>query len=233
MSATPPPGSSEKPPPPPRLPSLAGDMAGVDRAARLQTMAAVALGLALIAIPLYLWRRPRSESIPVAGLADSASSSLDAGAAPPSSSSSPAAVSSATAAVLLSEAKVMECHDPGSHHTRAEDCDHLASIEKGFAAAITSAGACVPAAAGGGTLVYVLDASFGRKRHPFELFVPRDGRALKSGHASSSASGSSAAASACSAAVKHGLDALTLDGVAHAHSRYKIAITATYTAPGN
>jgi hypothetical protein len=201
-------------------------MAGVDRAARLQTMAAVALGLALIAIPLYLWRRPRSESIPVAGLADSQSASPDAGAVPPSSSSAP---SSVPAAVLLSEAKVMECHDPGSHHTRPEDCDHLASIEKGFAAAITSASACLPAAAGGGTLVYVLDASFGRKRHPFELFVPHDGRALKSAHASAS----SAAASACSAAVKHGLDALTLDNVAHAHSRYKIAITATYTAPGN
>lgn len=201
-------------------------MAGVDRAARLQTIAAVALGLALIAIPLYLWRRPRSESVPVGGIADGTSAPLDAGGAPPSASASAASAAS-TPIVLLSDAKVMECHDPGSHHTRPEDCDHLASIEKGFAAAITSAGGCVPAAAGGGTLVYVLDASFGRKRHPFELFVPRDGRTLKSSHASA------AAATACSAAVKHGLDALTLDGVAHAHSRYKIAITATYTAPSN
>jgi hypothetical protein len=127
--------------------------------------------------------------------------------------------------VTLSEAKVMECHDTGSRRTRPEDCDHLAAVEKGFAGAISAAGPCLPSATGGGTLVYVLDASFGRKHRPFELFVPKDGRSLKNAH------GAAAAVNACSAAVKKGVEDLSLDGVPHGHSRYKIAITATYPPP--
>jgi hypothetical protein len=194
---------------------------GVDRVARLQTIAAVVLGLALIAIPLYLWRRPRSESVPVTSALDASAPLGDAGqAAAAASSAVPVAPP-----VTLSEAKVMECHDTGSKRTRPEDCDHLAAVEKEFAQAIVTGGPCLPTASGGGTLVYVLDASFGRKHHPFELIVPKDGRTLKNPH------GMAAAVTACSAAVKKGLDGVTLEGVPHAHSRYKIAITATYPAP--
>ena len=39
--------------------------AQVDRPARLQMIVALILGLVLVAIPLYLWRRPRAESISV------------------------------------------------------------------------------------------------------------------------------------------------------------------------
>jgi hypothetical protein len=189
--------------------------------ARIQTIAAVVLGLALIAIPLYLWRRPRSETVPVTSAADASAPLHDGGTVgvvPPVAPPAP------PLAPTLSEAKVMECHDTGPRRTRPEDCDHLAAVEKGFAAAITAGGPCLPTATGGGTLVYVLDASFGRKHHPLELLIPRDGRSLKSSH------GVAAAVSACSAAVKKELDGVTLEGVPHGHSRYKIAITATYPA---
>jgi hypothetical protein len=118
----------------------------------------------------------------------------------------------------------MECHDVGSRRTRPEDCDHLDAVEKGLAAAILAGAQCLPSGTGGGTLVYVLDASFGRKHHPLELMIPRDGRSLKNAH------GTAAAVSSCSAAVKKGLEGLSLEGVPHGHSRYKIAITATYGA---
>ncbi len=192
---------------------------GVDRVARLQTIAAVVLGLALIAIPLYLWRRPRSESLPVTSSLDASVPVSDAGLA-----ASPAPAVPAAPVVTLSDAKVMECHDTGSRRTRPEDCDHLDTIEKAFAAAIVAGGPCLPTSAGG-TLVYVLDASFGRKHHPLELAIPRDGRALKSPR------GVTAAVSACSAAVKRDLEGIGMEGIPHAHSRYKIAITATYSAP--
>jgi hypothetical protein len=196
--------------------------AGVDRVARIQTIAAVALGLALIAIPLYLWRRPRSESVPVTSTTapDASAPVGDAGLMVASAPLVPPLTP-----VTLSDPKVMECHDTGSKRTRPEDCDHLASIEKAFAAAISGGGPCLPTSSGGGTLVYILDASFGRKRHPFELLIPRDGRSLKSSH------GMASAVSSCSAAVKRGLEGLSLDGVQHAHARYKIAITATYPTP--
>jgi hypothetical protein len=192
---------------------------GVDRVARIQTIAAVVLGLALIAIPLYLWRRPRSESVPVTSMSDASAPLGDAGLA--ASTLQPPLLPQVT----LSDAKVMECHDTGSKRTRPEDCDHLEAVEKGLAAAITAGGPCLPTANGGGTLVYVLDASFGRKHHPLELGIPKDGRSLKNTH------GIAAAVSACSAAVRRGLDGVSLEGVPHAHSRYKIAITATYPAP--
>ncbi len=137
--------------------------AGVDRVARIQTIAAVALGLALIAIPLYLWRRPRSESVPVTSTTapDASAPVGDAGLMVASAPLAPPLTP-----VTLSDPKVMECHDTGSKRTRPEDCDHLASIEKAFAAAISGGGPCLPTSSGGGTLVYILDASFGRKRHP-------------------------------------------------------------------
>jgi hypothetical protein len=144
--------------------------------------------------------------------------------APPVSSAAapPAASAAAGDAVLVSEARVLECHDPGRSHTPAAECDHLAPIEKSFAQAITASGACLPTSAGGGTLVYVADVSFQRHRNPIALTVPRDGRALRNAHASGTA------ATACGAAVKRALVGTPLEGVTHAHQRYKIAITATY-----
>ena len=211
-------GLTSRPPPPGRLDAILG---GVDRVARLQTIAAVVLGLALIAIPLYLWRRPRSESPPVTS-ALTASVALDAGAL--DASAVAAALPGPT--VSLSDPKVMECHDMGSRRTRPEDCDHLAAVEKGLATAITASASCLPTSAGGGTLVYEVDASFARKRHPIELLVPRDGRSLKNAHGAAAA----AAVSGCMATVKKGMDSVALDGVPHAHARYKVAITATYAA---
>ena len=127
--------------------------------------------------------------------------------------------------VTLSDAKVMECHDPGSRHTPPDQCDHLGAVEKGLAAAIAAAGDCVPPSAAGGNLVYVVDASFARKRRPIDLLIPRDGRSLKNPRATA------AAVKECSAAVKRGLAGLALDGVPHQHQRYKVAITATYATP--
>ncbi len=195
-------------------------MAGADNAARLQTIAAVVLGLALIAIPLYLWRRPRSESPPVtsalgpSSLPDAGVGDADTLVTPPSPT------------VSLSDPKVMECHDTGSRHTRPEECDHLPAVEKGLATAITAAAGCLPSSAGGGTLVYVVDASFARKRHPIELTIPRDGRSLRNAHGASAV----AAVSDCLASVRGGLASVALDGVPHGHARYKVAITATYAA---
>jgi len=215
---------SQPPAPEPKAPtSRPPPLAGADNVARLQTIAAAALGLALIAIPLYLWRRPRSESPPVTSALTTQSPTSDAG--PPDASAS--VESPPGPVVSLSDPKVMECHDTGSRRTRPEDCDHLPAVEKGLATAITASASCLPSSAGGGTLVYMVDASFARKRHPIELTVPKDGRALKNAHGASA----TAAIGGCLASVKDGLKSVALDGVAHAHARYKVAITATYPAP--
>ena len=215
-------------------------LGSVDRPARLQMIAALVLGLVLVAIPLYLWRRPRSEAVTVTNEVADASTPRAAAAdsAAGSGQGTGAAASGAGGAtgardrpgepsVALSEARVLECHDAGPKRTAPADCDHLASIEKSFAQAIESNAACVPSSADGGTLVYVIDVSFLRKRNPVTLTLPRDGRALRNAHATL------AAVAACTSAVKRGVVALSLDGVPHAHGRYKIAITASYAVAGD
>jgi hypothetical protein len=200
-------------------------LGGVDRVARLQTIAAVVLGLALIAIPLYLWRRPRSESPPVtSAVVGSAPGSPFGDAGADAQASLPAEPT-----VSLSDAKVLECHDTGSKRTRPEDCDHLAAVEKGLATAISASATCLGGTAPGavGTLTYVVDASFLRKHHPIEVLVPRDGRQIKGLHGAQAGQ----AVSGCASLVKKGMESVALDGVPHAHARYKVAITATYAAP--
>jgi hypothetical protein len=180
-------------------------------------MAAVGLGLVLIAVPLYLWRRPRSVVEPVGGEdAQADGGPLDA--AP--STVVITEVDAGTNGITLGDARVLECRDPGSRHTPAEACDHLVSFEKSFADAIQQAKDCALPSAGGGTIAYVADVSFSRKRAPVLLTLPRDGRSIKNAKV----------VAACTTAVKHTLSAASLDGVLHDHTRYKIAISATYPA---
>ena len=183
---------------------------GADRPARLQMIVALILGLVLVAIPLYLWRRPRAESIAATGSGDAGVDPNAAGApttaAPPSDEGKP----------TIGEAKSILCQDPGPKKTPPEQCDHVADIEKAFAKAIEEAAGCVPKDAGGGTIQYVADVSF--KRKALNVATPKEGRTMKN----------TKVVSACQSAVKAKLQAVSLDAIQHAHARYKIAVTASY-----
>lgn len=190
--------------------SLSAIDAQVDGPARMQLIVALILGLVLVAIPLYLWRRPRAESIAV-----NANVSQDAGAvavegAPP---------------VIEEKVAIGEprstCHDPGPKRTPPEQCDHLSDIEKALAKAIEESAACVPKDAGGGTIVYAAEVTLGAKKRSLVVSTPKDGRSIKSAKV----------VSACHGAVKAKLAPLTLDGLKHEHHRYRISVTATY--PGS
>ena len=177
-----------------------------DRPARLQMIVALVLGVVLVAIPLYLWRRPRADTVsaaapPDAGILD------DAGTAPPAGEGDKPS---------LGEMRVLACQDPGPKKTSPADCDHLVDVEKALAKAIEDTASCLPHDVGGGSIVYVADVSF--KRKAINVATPRDGRSLKNAKA----------VGVCQAAVKSRLAALSLDAVTHAHARYKIAVTATY-----
>jgi hypothetical protein len=174
---------------------------------------ALLLGLVLVAIPLYLWRRPRADSIAVAGAA------ADAGAPSASSSAPPPLATGEEGKLTLSDARVVLCQDPGSKKTTPEQCDHVVEVEKAFAKAIEDSAGCVPSDAGGGTIQYVADVSW--KRKAVNVAVPKDTRSMKNAKA----------VAACQSAVKSKLQALALEPIAHTHARYKIAITATYPGP--
>jgi hypothetical protein len=180
-----------------------------DRPGRLQMIVALVLLLVLVAIPLYLWRRPRAESIAVG-------SSADAGADPNTVTTQAAPVTDEPKP-SIGEAKTVACQDPGPKKTAPEQCDHVVEVEKAFAKAIEDSATCVPKDAGGGTIQYVADVSF--KRRSIGISTPKDGRTMKNAKVVSS----------CQSAVKNKLQALALEPLTHAHARYKISITASYS----
>jgi hypothetical protein len=183
------------------------DIGGADRPARLQMIVALILGLVLVAIPLYLWRRPRADAVAVSGASD--------GGTEPSTAA-PAAPAASEEKPTVTDVRNLLCQDPGPKKTAPEQCDHVVDVEKAFAKAIEESAGCMPKEAGGGTVIYVAEVSF--KRKVLNVATPKEGRTIKN----------LKAIGACQAAVKSRLQALPLDPITHAHARYKISVTATY-----
>ncbi|MBX3206837.1 MAG: hypothetical protein KF764_17335 [Labilithrix sp.] len=181
--------------------------AQIDRPARLQMIVALILGLVLVAIPLYLWRRPRAESIAVS------TGATDAGALPAVTAAPTPGVEDK---LVVGEPKILSCHDPGPKKTPPEQCDHVVELEKAFAKAIEDSVSCVPRDAGGGSIIFVVDANF--KKKSAGVSTPKEGRTLRS----------SKIAGACERAVKSKLGSLPYESMKHEHARYRVAITATY-----
>ncbi len=205
------------PPSEPRPLSRPGLDLSVDRPGRVQVVAALLLLLVLVVIPLYLWRRPRAVAEDPAAASASAAAALAQAEADAASASAAKDSVASKNGVTLSPAQVLECHDPGPHHTPPSECDHLPGFEQAFAKAILDATSCAASAQEGGDLVYVADVSYARKRRPIFLTLPHEGRTLRG----------SRAVSACATAVKHNLSGAVLD-TTHGHARYKLEITATY-----
>jgi hypothetical protein len=207
------------------LARASGILNAEDRPVRLQLIGALLLGLVLVASGLYLWRRPRSSDAATSDPA-SASASAPTLAALGGDAGFEAIVGGGVDAgsagpVSVSDARVLACQDRGSKKTAPDACDHLAPIEQALSSAIHQASSCVPGAAGGGTIEYVADVSF--SRHKVNVSLPRAGRSVHDRKA----------IKACSAAVRGALQGVALDGVDHQHSRYKIAVTATYRGTTN
>ncbi len=182
--------------------------AQIERPARLQMIVALILGLVLVAIPLYLWRRPRAESIAVS------SNGADGGALP-----TMIGKPQASEKVVLSDPKNVSCHDPGPKKTPPDQCDHVVDFEKAFAKAIEDSASCVPSDAGGGTIIYLAEVSFRKKTA--SVTTPSQGRTLKS----------SKIAGACERAIASKLKTAPLSSMKHDHTAYRVSITATYLGP--
>lgn len=182
--------------------------AHIDRPARIQMIVALILGLVLVAIPLYLWRRPRTESI------SATIGSTDAGALPAvTAGPSPSASDDK---LVLGEPKLVSCHDPGPRKTAPAQCDHVAEIEKPFAKAIEESASCVPRDAGGGSVIWVADVTF--KKKTVLIMAAKEGSTMKN----------KKVIGGCEKAIKAKLAPLAYDTAKHEHARYFVSITATY-----
>lgn len=207
MTLRAPPGAEAQP----SRPSLVSYEPVTGPGPRLHAILAVGLVLALVAIPLYLWRRPRAEAIDVTSRTSAdASTSLD-----PASEALAEPAAPPTNAVALSTATVVACQDPGPRRTPPAECDRIGALEVALAKAIEETTSCMPQDASG-AIEYVADVSF--KKRSITVSAPKAGRTVKN----------TKAVGACVAAVRAKLRAVALDGITHAHARYKIAIVATY-----
>lgn len=136
---------------------------GGERPVRLQIIIALVAGLILVAVPLYLWRRPRPEStIPSAdaAVADASSLQLDGGAR----AFFVAPDAGAQGGITLSPFTTIKCENPGPGKTPPERCDHVTFFEDSLARAIRENGACAPQAKVPVTLSFVFEMDFRRKR---------------------------------------------------------------------
>lgn len=177
----------------------------VDRPARLQLIVALLLALVLVAIPLYLWRRPRAGSIAAIAVQDAGAASVEP------------APAVAEERLTVTEPR-STCHDPGPKRTPPERCDRLADVERALARAVEESSSCVPKDAGGGTLVFAAEVTLAPKKKSLVLSLPKDGRSIKNARV----------LAVCQSSVKAKMQAVTLDGLKHEHQRYRINVTATY-----
>lgn len=219
MTNGPPP--SRPPSDPKPLPSRRGaDWTGVpslhDPPVRLQMIALVLVAVVLIAIPLYLWRRPRSVAQPAGG-----DGGTEDGALVDGPYSSVEVDASGEPLLQLSDARMIECRDSASKRVPLEQCDPLPAFAKTLAESVLAARDCIPPGAGPGTVTYVADVAFSRRRTPVTLSLPKDGRSYRS----------TKTVAGCAAAVRAGVLGVPIDAIPHAHARYKIALVATYPAP--
>lgn len=184
---------------------------GGERPVRLQIVIALVAGLILVAVPLYLWRRPRPESIRSADAAVA-----DAGAADASATAALAAPPPPPppAAVQLSPFTTLRCENPGPGKTPPERCDHVPFFEDGLARAIRDNAACAPKSATPVKVSYVLEMDFRRKRT--NLFIGKSSTIKKD------------KGKELLRCVTRGMPTPDWGTIVHQYSRYKVNVTATY-----
>ena len=180
---------------------------GGERPVRLQIIIALVAGLILVAVPLYLWRRPRPESIPTADAAIADAGVQDAALLPVPLEAGPPPVT-------LSPFTTIRCQNPGPGKTMPERCDHVTFFEDGLAKAIRENAACAPVTKTGGTVSFVLETDFRRKKANLYL-----------GKSSTIKREKTKELIRC---VKRAMPTPDWGTIPHQYVRYKINITATY-----
>jgi len=178
----------------------------------VQIIIALVAGMILVAVPLYLWRRPKPESIPSADAAVVA----DAGVpdAAPAATPPVFAINAGPPPVSLSPFTTIRCQNPGPGKTPPERCDHVTFFEDGLARAIRENTACAPTGKSQVTVSFVYEFDFKTKKT--NLF---------SGKSSSVKKEKVKELLRC---VKRALPKPDWPTIPHQYVRYKINVSATY-----
>jgi hypothetical protein len=180
---------------------------GGERPVKLQLIFALVAALILVAVPLYLWRRPRPESIPTADAAVA-----DAGAPAPS----PVVAFDAGPAggIALSPFTTVKCENPGPGKTPPDRCDHVTTFEDALARSIREHTSCAPASKSQYTVSFVLETDFRRKRQT--LFAGKSSTIKRE------------KAKELIRCVKSAMSAPDWVAIPHQYQRYRVNVVATY-----
>ena len=194
-----------------------------DRAVRAQLVIALIALLVMVAVPLYLLRRPRIESRdPKAATSGDAKGNAPNGLsplAPGTAPNLPPATSAQPRGLNVGDAKIIRCQK-GNSKVPPEQCDRQPFFEEALVKAIRDNASCVSAAQSGGTVNFVLEIDYKRKKT----------------HAWAGKSGSlkkKAAKEAVSCVNKALPSPPDWAQVPHQHERYQIAVLATYPSSGS
>jgi hypothetical protein len=173
--------------------------------------------LVLVALPLYLLRRPKPVGpvTPDAGLrADLA----DAGGGQEAGALAEAPDAGASKRVVLGEPRTVRCTPKGGGRVMAERCDHLVAIEDALARSIRDNVACAPPSATPFTVSFVLTVDFDRKK--LHLWAGRSGTLKKR---------NSGDLIRC---VEHAIAPPDFATLAHQYAKYDVNVMASYPPTG-
>jgi len=191
----------------------------VQRDVRLQAALALVVGIAVVAVPLFIWGRNKKHGS--AGEAPSTSTSVEDGGTPTVSfgdAGASVAVDAGGRLVSFGEPKYLRCQDPGPNKTTPEKCDHLGPVEELVTKAIAERGAtCIPPLANAQTVSFVVDVSFKRKK--MKIKDGKDGSTMPA-----------ATRKRMVTCIEKGLGAPNWDTLGHAHQRYVFQFLATFGA---
>jgi len=174
---------------------------------QLQIIIALVAALILVAVPLYLWRRPKPDAVPSADAAV-----VDGGTPFPM----PVAVvvDAGPPGVKLSPFTTIKCENPGPGKTLPERCDHVQFFEDGLARAVRENQNCVAASKTPTTVSFVLDTDFRKKR--VNLYTGKSSSTKKTKE--------------LLRCVKRAMTKPEWSTIPHQYARYKVNVVATYPA---
>jgi len=193
----------------------------VQRDVRLQAALALVVGVAIVAIPLFLWGRGKKKGVdPAASASVSAAQVEDAG--PPAvifgDAGASLAVDAGGRTVTFGEPRYLKCQDPGPTKTAPEKCDHLGAIEELVTKTIAERiSTCLPTVPQATAVDIVVDVSFKRKK--MRIKEGKDGSTMPS-----------AQRKKLVACFDKSVTPPNFDQVGHAHQRYLFSFLATFGA---
>lgn len=173
--------------------------------------------LVLVALPIYLLRRPKTVA-PLAGEAELRANLGDAGGPRDAGALAAAADASSTKKLVLGEPRTVKCIPKGGGRVMAERCDHLVALEDALTRSISDNLACAPPSVSTFTVSFVLTVDFDRKK--LHLWAGRSGTLKKR---------NSGDLVRC---VEHAITPPDFAAFAHQYAKYDINVMASYPPIG-